>query len=174
MEMEKQHTAESLKRMIAELEEKQKNEAHLLKEELEYTIDNFKPVNILKSLLKEFYSSEKLLDEIINTAVSVTSGFVAKKVVIGRSKNQFLRLIGMALQFGMTTVIAKKFHQIKENINQFIAHFFGEKDETEVNDAESKKETTSSSGQETTNESKDKSNVNETDLESDSDELSDK
>ena len=136
MENEKKHTAESLKRMIAELEKKQKEESQLLKEELENTIDNFKPVNILKSLLKEFYSSENLLDELINTAVSVTSGYLTKKVVIGKSKNQFVRLIGMALQFGMTTVIAKKFHQIKENISRLIDGFLGEKKEQNISESE--------------------------------------
>jgi len=118
--------------MIADLEKKQEKEGQLLKDELDNTIKKITPSNILKSLLKDFYSSDSLLDELINTAVSVTSGYVTKKMVVGKSKNQVLRLIGMALQFGITTVIAKKFHQFKKNINHFIASFFGVKEETKV------------------------------------------
>lgn len=129
--MEKKYTAESLKIEIAELEIRQKEEVNILKEELENTINNFKPVNIVKSLLKEFYSSENVLDELINTAVSVTSGFVTKKIVIGKSKNQLLKLFGLALQFGMTTVIAKKFQVLKENILNLVTRFMGEKKEAE-------------------------------------------
>jgi hypothetical protein len=129
--MEKKYTAESLKMEIAELEIRQKEEVQILKEELENTINNFKPVNIVKSLLKEFYSSENVLDELINTAVSVTSGFVTKKIVIGKSKNQLLKLFGLALQFGMTTVIAKKFQVLKENILNLVTRFMGEKKEAE-------------------------------------------
>jgi hypothetical protein len=126
--MEKQHTAESIKRMIAELEIRQKKEGQLLKEELEFTISNLRPVNIVKSLLKEFYSSENVLDELISTAISVTSGFVTKKIVVGKSKNQLLKLFGLVLQFGMTTMISKKFNALKENISNFVARFLKEKE----------------------------------------------
>ena len=140
--MEKQHTAESLKRMIAELEIKQKNESQLLKEQLDITISNFRPANIVKSLLKEFYSSENVLDEFINTAISVTSGFLTKKVVVGKSKNQLLKLLGLALQFGITTVIAKKFKSLKEGINSFIARYFKDKEDEQPNTAEQSAEET--------------------------------
>ena len=39
------------------------------------------------------------------------AGFVSKKIVIGKSKNQILKLVGLAIQFGMTTLISKKFYQ---------------------------------------------------------------
>lgn len=134
--MEKQYTAESLKKTIAELEVQQEEQGQLLKEELNNIIGNLKPINIVKNLLKEFYSSENVLDELINTAVSVTSGFVTKKIVIGKSKNQLLKLVGLALQFGMTTVIAKKFQVLKQNINKIVARFLGDKNEADEEKAE--------------------------------------
>ena len=133
--MENQHTVESLKQMIAELEQRQVEEGELFKEQLDITIKNIKPANILKNIVKEFYSSENLMDEIINTAISVTSGFVTKKIVVGNSKNQILKLVGLAIQFGMTTLISKKFHVLKDKLNQLISRFLEEKeekDETEV------------------------------------------
>lgn len=134
--MEKQYTAESLKKTIAELEVQQEEQGQLLKEELNNIIGNLKPINIVKNLLKEFYSSENVLDELINTAVSVTSGFVTKKIVIGKSKNQLLKLVGLAIQFGMTTVIAKKFQVLKQNINKIVARFLGDKNEADEEKAE--------------------------------------
>ena len=134
--MEHQHTAESLKEMIRELEKRHVEEGEQFKEQLDITIKNIKPANILKNIVNEFYSSENLMDEIINTAISVASGFVTKKIVVGNSKNQVLKLVGLAIQFGMTTLISKKFHVLKEKLNQFISHFLDEKeekDETEVN-----------------------------------------
>ena len=134
--MEHQHTVESLKEKIAELERRQTEEGELFKEQLDITIKNIRPANILKNIVKEFYSSENLMDEIINTAISVTSGFVTKKIVVGKSKNQVLKLVGLAIQFGMTTLISKKFHVLKDKLNQIISHFLDEKeekDETEVN-----------------------------------------
>lgn len=133
------HTAESLKEMIVKLEAKQAEEGKILKEQVHETLEYLRPGNILKSIVKEFYNSEGLLDEIINTAVSITSGFVTKKVIVGKSRNRYLKLLGLAMQYGMTTVIAKKFHALKEKINQFISGFLGEK-EVEVNDEENEKE----------------------------------
>lgn len=134
--MENQHTVESLKAKIAELELRQVEEGEIFKEQLDITIKNIKPANILKNIVKEFYSSENLMDEIINTAISVTSGFVTKKIVVGNSKNQVLKLVGLAVQFGMTTLISKKFHVLKDKLTQLINRFLDEKeekDETEVN-----------------------------------------
>lgn len=129
--MEKQYTAESLKEMIADLEIRQAEEGELLKEQLDITIKNIKPANILKNIVKEFYSSESLMDEIINTAVSVTSGFVTKKIVVGKSRNQVLKLVGLAIQFGVTTLISKQFQVLKDKLNQLISRFMDEKEEND-------------------------------------------
>ena len=134
--MENQHTAESLKEMIAELEERQAKEGVLLKEQLDVTINNLRPANILQSIVKEFHVSQNLLDELVNTAISITSGFVSKKIVVGRSKNQFLKLIGLAVQFGITTVISKKFHILKEKVNHLIERFLSEKEKEEKPESE--------------------------------------
>lgn len=126
-----QHTSESLKKMIAELEVRQDEEGQQLKEQLDITIKNLKPANIVKNIVKEFYASEDLVDEIINTAISVTSGVITKKLVIGKSNNQILKLVGLALQFGITTVVSKKFQVIKDRVTRFFSRFLEDKMETE-------------------------------------------
>lgn len=130
--MENQHTAESLKEAIKALEIKQEEEGQLLKYQLKNTYENLKPVNILKNIAKDFYSSENLKNEFISTAISVTSGFISKKLVVGKSSNQFLKLIGLAVQFGITTLISKKIDVLKDAALQFINRFMEEKEEQEL------------------------------------------
>lgn len=129
--MENQYTAESLKEMIKVLEEKQAEEGQILKEQLIKTYENLKPANIVKNLVKEFYSSENLKDELIATAISVTSGFITKKLVVGKSNNQILKLVGLAIQFGMTSLVSKKIEALKEAALNFINRFTHEKEEYE-------------------------------------------
>jgi hypothetical protein len=129
--MENQYTAESLKEMIKVLEEKQVEEGQILKEQLIKTYENLKPANIVKNLVKEFYSSENLKDELIATAISVTSGFITKKLVVGKSNNQILKLVGLAIQFGMTSLVSKKIEALKEAALNFINRFTHEKEEYE-------------------------------------------
>jgi hypothetical protein len=125
-----QYTAESLKEMIKALEIKQAEEGQELKEELIDTYENLKPSNILKNVVREFYSSEHLKDELISTAISVASGFISKKLVVGKSRNQILKLVGLAVQLGITTFISKKMEVLKEAAINFINRFVGEKEES--------------------------------------------
>jgi len=131
--MENQYSVESLKEQIKALEIKQSAEGELFKEQLLFTYENLKPANILKNVVKEFYSSENLKDEFISTAISVTSGFITKKIIVGKSNNQVLRLVGLAIQFGMTTLISNKFQMLKDAAIQFIDRFTAEKEEKEEN-----------------------------------------
>ena len=127
--MESQHTAESLKKAIKVLEIKQEEEGKLLKDQLIATYESLKPSNIIRNVVKEFYSSENLKNELVSTAISVTSGFIAKKLVIGKSNNQLLKLVGLAIQFGMTTLVSKKIGFLQEAVIQFINKFVDDKEE---------------------------------------------
>ena len=106
--MENLYTRESLKEQIKLLEIRQAVEGKLVKEQLIITYENLKPSSILKNVVKEFYSSETLKDELISTAISIASGFITKKLVVGKSNNQIIKLVGLAVQFGITTFVSKK------------------------------------------------------------------
>ena len=129
--MENQYTVDSLKQAIKELELKQKEERVLLEEQLVITYDSLKPSNILKNIFKDFASSENLKNEFVNTAVAVTSGFITKKIIIGKSESQFRKLIGLAFQFGITSLVSKNYDAIKDVVSQFIARILDAQEEVE-------------------------------------------
>lgn len=129
--MEKQYTVDSLRQAIKELEVRQKEEKILLMEQLVVTYESLKPSNILTNIIKDLASSENLKNEFINTAVAVTTGFITKKVIVGKSNNQALKLVGLALQFGITSLVSKNYDAIKEVVSQFINRMLGEKEEIE-------------------------------------------
>jgi len=129
--MENQYTVESLKEAIKALEVKQANDRILLKEQMLVTYESLKPSNILKNIFKDFASNENLKNEFVNTAVAVTTGFITKKVIIGKSNNLALKLVGLAFQFGITSLVSKNYDVIKDVFNQFINRILGEKEEIE-------------------------------------------
>lgn len=129
--MENQYTVESLKEAIKALEVKQANDRILLKEQMLFTYESLKPSNILKSIFKDFASSENLKNEFVNTAVAVTTGFITKKVIIGKSNNLALKLVGLAFQFGITSLVSKNYDAIKDVFNQFINRILRGKEEIE-------------------------------------------
>jgi hypothetical protein len=129
--MENQYTVESLKEAIKALEVKQANDRILLKEQMLVTYESLKPSNILKNIFKDFASNENLKNEFVNTAVAVTTGFITKKVIIGKSNNLALKLVGLAFQFGITSLVSKNYDVIKDVFNQFINRILGGKEEIE-------------------------------------------
>ena len=126
--MENQYTAETLKEAIKELEIKQAEEGQLLKKQLLITYENLKPINILRNLVKDFSSSENYKQDFLEIVAGMTSGFITKKIVVGRSKNPILKLMGLAIQFGMTTIVSNKFSAIKNSIVHFLSRFVKEKE----------------------------------------------
>ena len=126
--MENQYTAETLKEAIKELEIKQAEEGQLLKKQLLITYENLKPINILRNLVKDFSSSDNYKQDFLEIVAGMTSGFITKKIVVGRSKNPILKLMGLAIQFGMTTLVSNKFNTIKNSIVHFLSRFVKEKE----------------------------------------------
>jgi hypothetical protein len=125
--MEKKYTKESLQEAIKVLEIKQAEEGQLVKEQLLNTYENLKPLNILRNIVNEFYSTDKYKQDFVEIVAGMTTGFITKKMVIGKSKNPFLKILGLAIQFGITTLVSKKYNELKNSAIQFISSFLQEK-----------------------------------------------
>ena len=120
-------TAE-LKNAIQLLEAEQAVKGQLLKEQFYLTYESLKPVNLLKSTLKDIASSPYLIDNILGTAMGLATGYLSKKIVVGASGNIFRKLFGSVLQFGVTNVVAQHPDAIK-SFGQFIfQHIFRKKE----------------------------------------------
>lgn len=111
--MEKKYTVESLRDRIRELEIQQKEEGLILKKRLNETYEMFKPSNLLKSVVSDLNSTNGLGEELINSAAGFATGLITKSLIIGKTKNPFVKLIGLAIQFGMTAMITKNSGAIK-------------------------------------------------------------
>jgi hypothetical protein len=131
--MENQYTTESLKEAIKALEIRQAEEGQLVKEQLLNTYENLKPINILRNIIKEFYSTDKYKQDFVEIVAGMTTGFLTKKIVIGRSRNPLLKILGLAIQFGITTLVSRKYNVLKDSAIQFISRFLDEKEDKTEN-----------------------------------------
>jgi hypothetical protein len=102
----KSSTAE-LKIAIQQLKEKQTNSLQSLIKQFHLTYESLKPVNLLKSTISEVVSSPILLDNILLTSVGLATGYLSKKLVVGKSDNKFRKIFGSVLQFGVTKLVNK-------------------------------------------------------------------
>ena len=95
-----------LKNAIQLLEAEQAVKRQLLKEQFHLTYESFKPVNLLKSTLKDIASSPYLIENILGNAIYLATGYLSKKIVAGESANIVRKLISSLLKFVVTNVVA--------------------------------------------------------------------
>ena len=117
--MEPITNSDELKNAIQILEFDQQIRELELKEQVYLTVESLKPVNLIKSTLHEVASSPYLIDNVLGATVSLASGYVSRKLVVGGSHNIIRKLFGAILQFGVTNVVAQRSDQIK-SIAEFI------------------------------------------------------
>lgn len=128
--MKKQNAVASLKESIRLLEIKQTEEGEILKQQFRITLESFKPVNLIKNSIKELTGSSEIKTTLFETIVSIITGYITKKIMIKSDGNPFLKIIGVMLQFGVTSVIAKNAESIRNFITQLIDKFLHPAEET--------------------------------------------
>lgn len=101
------HNDSDLKKAIQQLESKKKLEEVLLKDHFHDTIESFKPANILKNTVSEVAASPTFKHNLLNVALGLGAGYLSKKIVVGRNSGILVRTLGTALQFGVTSLLAK-------------------------------------------------------------------
>ena len=101
------------------LESEQKGKEEVLRKQFYLVYESYKPVNIIASTLNDIAKSPFLIDNMVGTAMGLTSGFLTKKIFVGSSGSLIKKLLGAVLQFGVTNVVAQNSDSITQ-IGQFL------------------------------------------------------
>ena len=111
--MENIASTTDLKDAIQLLELEQRAKGQQLKEQLYETYSTINPVNLLKDSIKGFVSPPNIVDNLIVGGLSLVTGYLTKRVIIGSSTNIFRKLLGSAIQFGTSSVVSQNAAPIK-------------------------------------------------------------
>lgn len=118
--MQKINSLTGLREAIFQLEIRQAEEAKMLKEQFYLAYNSVKPINLIKSTFKEVAESRELKDNIVNTSIGLTAGYVSKVLFEGTSKNPLKRLLGSFLMFGITNLVTKNPNTVKTVGQKFL------------------------------------------------------
>jgi len=129
--MEKTDHFADLKERIVLLEELQQTNKTELRQSFRNTVDSIRPFNLIKETIKDATESGPLKDNLINTAIGVSAGYLSKKIVTGGSKNIFTRLLGTIVMFGVTNLVSKNAETLKKLGADFM-HFPGTQNDSET------------------------------------------
>lgn len=112
-----------LEETILLLEKKQAGQKQLLMEQFNLTRESFKPVNIIKSTLIETVTSSDFKNNILFSALGLTTGYFSRKLLLGTSGNPLKRLFGSILQFGIANFISHPPEILKSSVLRLLQLF---------------------------------------------------
>lgn len=93
---------------IKRLEGKKFLQEQDMKADFHSLLNDLKPANILKNTLHEVQESTPLKHNLLKVAVGLGAGYFSRKLLVGQSAGILKKALGTALQFGITSFIAKK------------------------------------------------------------------
>jgi hypothetical protein len=117
----------ALRSAIRVLEVEQHAKEIEMKDQFYITYESLKPVNIIRNTLRELFSTSHK-EDLSGTAVGAASGYLVKKLLIGTSGGLLRKLIGTALQIGMTNLASHKSDAIKSFGQSLLQRLFRRKD----------------------------------------------
>ena len=119
-------TTADLKSAIQQLEQKQAAEWPLLKDEFRNTYERLKLINIIKSTFKNAVAVPDLKTNVVNTAIGLTTGIVAKKILVGKTLNPLKQLLGIIVEIAVAGKVAKNSDGIKSIGNMIMKKIFNQ------------------------------------------------
>lgn len=121
-------SSQELKEAIQILEVEHSANGQLFKEQFFITLDGLKPVRLIESTLKDIITSPYVTNNILGTGLGLATGYLSKKIVVGKSGNIYRKLFGSFLQLGVTNLIAQHPEEIKSIGLYVIDQIFGKKE----------------------------------------------
>jgi hypothetical protein len=79
-----------------------------IKEDVHTILEGLKPSNILKNTLHHFQESSEIRSNLLKVALGLGAGFFSKKLLVGKSAGMLKKTLGIALQYGIAALVAKK------------------------------------------------------------------
>jgi hypothetical protein len=102
---------------IHQLERQSAMQEQELRERYEKVITSVTPFNILKTVFHSISDSPELKNSAVNTALGLGTGYVARKLYVGRSAGFLKKIAGSVIQFAVTNFARKKAPIIREKIS---------------------------------------------------------
>ena len=93
-----------LEEAILLIENEVEEQQNLLTDQFRLIYESFRPVNVVKDVLKEVVTSEELRSNIVTAAMGLSTGYLTKKILFRKSTNPLKSLLGYFLQYGVANL----------------------------------------------------------------------
>jgi len=114
--MAKIAAGDRLKHTIKVLEDEQTFKREFVKRQFDHVAENLKPANIVKNSFNKAITSPNLVENVLGLTTGMATGYLTKKIAVGSKGNLLRRLLGVSIQFVITTIVAQHHEAIKSSV----------------------------------------------------------
>jgi len=111
--MAKNETEDEIKALITELRIKKKADGAALKAEVQQAFERVKPINLIKSTIKDASASKEVSGSITSAALIFVTSYLSKRIFMRLAGSPLKKLTGAVLLFGITQIIARNPEKVK-------------------------------------------------------------
>ncbi|HLP12989.1 MAG TPA: hypothetical protein VK177_13725 [Flavobacteriales bacterium] len=129
--MKKIQSLDELKEEILLLEAKRYQQEVELKEAFHDTMESMRLSNVIKNTAKDLANSSAFKSDLVNAGMSMTAGYLSKRLAFGSKGGVVKWLFGNLLQMGVSNVVAKNADSIKAGGLSLFQSFFRRKQHEE-------------------------------------------
>ncbi len=113
-------SVDALREAILLLETRRQEQEKGLIRYLQRVSDGLKPLSIIKNIVREVAGSRGIQHQMLNAGIGLVAGYLLRKLLITSQSGPLKKIIGVALQFGITRVVGKKGDAIRGGGAQFL------------------------------------------------------
>ncbi|KIQ17230.1 MULTISPECIES: hypothetical protein [Flavobacterium] len=100
-------TVDRLEQMILETKAQQKQDWIAIKDEVAEIKHNLKPLNLIRNTVEEINEAVGVKSHLAQSAISIGIGYLAKRLVVGKSDSAFKSIFGSVIQLIITNLVSK-------------------------------------------------------------------
>jgi hypothetical protein len=121
--MEKYTSSNAVRDAIIELERQQALESRQISVQLIHAFESIRPINLIKSTIRDVAESKDLTDNIVETTIGLAAGYVTQRLFQKPSHGPLRKLLGTILSYGITNFLATH-PKLLAAIGSKVTHFF--------------------------------------------------
>lgn len=111
-------TVDRLEQMILETKAQQKQDWIAIKDEVAEIKHNLKPLNLIRNTVEEINETVGFKNHLAQSAISIGIGYLAKRLVVGKSDSTFKSIFGSVVQLIITNLVSKPHESSNEDSSQ--------------------------------------------------------
>ncbi len=107
---------------IVQLEDLRRDQEAALADEFEGFLDKLRPSTIIKETIRDITQSPSVRHDLLNAAMGMASGFVARKIFAGSRSGLLRKTLGAVLQLGISVFVRQRAEAIKAGGREFLSN----------------------------------------------------